>query len=142
VAVPARMTVAGRILLVEDDPTLARIFGRALVAAGFLVDHAGDGVEGLAKLACGDYDAVMSDVCMPRLSGLELLEHVRWSQPDLPVVLLTAQLDAHTYGKARDMGSLRYLLKPVSIDQLVRAAENAVVLYGILRRTRARRSGT
>jgi two-component system OmpR family response regulator len=130
----------GRILLVEDDPILARIFGRALLAAGFAVDHAGDGVEGVSCLARADYDVVMSDVCMPRLGGLQLLEHVRWSQPDLPVVLLTARLDAETYGRARDMGSMRYLLKPVTIDQLVRAAESALVLRTTLRRTRARRS--
>jgi CheY-like chemotaxis protein len=132
--------VIGRILLVEDDPTLARVFGRVLLAAGFAVDHAGDGVEGVARLATDDYDVLMSDVCMPRFTGLQLLEHARWSQPDLPVVLLTARLDAETYGRARDMGTMRYLLKPVSIDQLVRAAENALVLRATLRRTRARRS--
>jgi DNA-binding response OmpR family regulator len=131
---------AGHILLVEDDATLARIFGRALVAAGFVVDHAGDGVEALARVASNDYDAVMSDVSMPRLSGLKVLERVRLAQPDLPVVLLTARLDAETYGRARDLGSLRYLRKPVSIFQLVRAAESAVTLRAALRRTRARRS--
>jgi two-component system, OmpR family, response regulator len=141
VAVPGPMgTEPARILLVEDDPTLARIFSRALTAAGFAVDHACDGVEGLSLVASGDYDAVMSDVCMPRLGGLELLEHVRCAQPDLPVVLLTARLDAETYGRARDFGSMRYLLKPVSIEQLVHAAESAVVLRTLLRRTRARRS--
>jgi DNA-binding response OmpR family regulator len=134
------VTGARRILLVEDDATLARIFGRALLAAGFVVDHAADGVEALARVASQDYDAVMSDVGMPRLSGLKVLEHVRSAQPDLPVILLTARLDAATYGRARDLGSLRYLLKPVSIFQLVRAAESAVTLRAALRRTRARRS--
>jgi DNA-binding NtrC family response regulator len=129
-----------RILLVEDDPTLARIFGRALVAAGYAVDHAGDGMEGVARLMETDYDAVLSDVCMPRLTGLQLLEHVTRMQPDVPVVLLTATLDATTYGKARDIGSLRYLLKPVSIEQLVRAAESAVELRAVRRRARARRA--
>ncbi len=129
-----------RILLVEDDPTLARIFARALTAAGFAVDHAHDGVEAIALVTDGDYDAVMSDVCMPRLTGLELLEHVTRAHPELPVVLLTAQLDAAAYGKARDIGSLRYLLKPVSIEQLVRAAQSAVELRIARRRARARRA--
>ncbi|HEY8087715.1 MAG TPA: response regulator [Polyangiaceae bacterium] len=128
-----------RILLVEDDPTLARIYTRALRASGFLVDHAPDGVEGLDRLLRGDYDVVVSDVCMPRMGGLELLEAARRTRPDVPVVLMTAQLDADTYSRARALGSVRYLLKPVGLEQLANAVQTAALLRASRIRTHERR---
>jgi DNA-binding NtrC family response regulator len=128
------------ILLVEDEPTLRRVFARALKAAGFDVDRAVDGMAGLERVGAEQYDALVSDVCMPRMSGLELLQHTRRTQPELPVVLLTAQLDAKAYGQARDMGSVRYLLKPVGLEQLVHAVESAVELGRSWKRSRARRT--
>ena len=127
------------ILLVEDDPTLGRVFARALQAAGFEVDRAMDGRAGLERVQGCEYDALVSDVCMPRMSGLDLLHHARRTRPELPVVLLTAQLDAAAYGQARDLGSVRYLLKPVRLEQLVHAVESAVELGRAWRRARARR---
>jgi CheY-like chemotaxis protein len=55
-----------RVLLVDDEPALARVFARALEAAGFAVDVAGDGVEGLNRVLADSYDVLVSDVCMPR----------------------------------------------------------------------------
>ena len=109
---------ASRILLVEDEPTLSRIAGRALKAAGFIVDYARDGADGVERLGEREYDVVVSDVNMPRLTGLDLLVEANRLQPGLPVVLMTAQLDAEAYGRALDMGSVRYLLKPIGIQQL------------------------
>lgn len=130
---------AAHILLVEDDPTLGRVFARALEAAGFEVDRALDGMAGRERVEACEYDALVSDVCMPRMSGLDLLHHTRRTQPELPVVLLTARLDPVAYGQARDMGSVRYLLKPVRLEQLVRAVESAVEVGRAWKRTRARR---
>ena len=131
-----------RILLVEDDPTLGRVFARALAAAGFRVDREADGVAGLERLErleLGAYDALVTDVCMPRMSGLALLQHTHRTHPELPVVLLTGQLDARAYGHARDLGSVRYLLKPVGLEQLVHAVESAVEVGRAWRRARTRR---
>jgi len=128
------------VLVVEDEPTLARVYTRALVAAGFEVDHAPDGAAGLERLLAGNYAAVVSDVCMPRLSGLDLLERVQQLAPGLPVVLMTAQLDPEAYARARDLGSVRYLLKPVRMAQLVNAVQSAVMLGAAWARTEARRT--
>src|SRR5579871_2242115 len=110
-----------RVLLVDDEPALARVFARALVAAGFTVDVAGDGVDGLNQLLAGSYDVLVSDVCMPRMSGLRLLDAIRKARPDIPVVLMTARLDPQTYERARELGTVRYLLKPFTLEQLARA---------------------
>jgi CheY-like chemotaxis protein len=132
--------IEGHVLLVDDEPALARVFARALEAAGFAVDVAGDGVEGLNRLLAGSYDVLVSDVCMPRMSGLRLLDSTRKLRPDIPVVLMTAQLDPTTYERARELGTVRYLLKPFTLEQLARAVRSAAMLRAIWRRTSARRA--
>jgi two-component system chemotaxis response regulator CheY len=128
-----------RVLLVDDEPALARVYARALVAAGFEVDLASDGIEGLNRLLAGSYDVLVSDICMPRMSGLRLLDAIRKMRPDIPVVLMTAQLDPATYERARELGTVRYLLKPFALDQLARAVRSAAMLRAAWQRSSARR---
>jgi CheY-like chemotaxis protein len=135
----AEAEVEGRVLLVDDEAALARVFARALMAAGFEVDVAGDGIEGLNRLLAGSYDVLVSDVCMPRMSGLRLLDVVRKLRPHVPVVLMTAQLDAQSYDRARELGTVRYLLKPFSLEQLARAVQSAAMLRVAWQRTSSRR---
>lgn len=128
------------VLLAEDEPALARVYGRALAASGFVVDHVPNGALALGRALTGDYAVLISDVCMPEMGGIELLSEIRRQLPDLPVVLLTARLDAETYGKARDLGSVRYLLKPVRMEQLARAVTSAYDLRSAWLRRNARRA--
>jgi DNA-binding response OmpR family regulator len=133
-------TPHGKILLVEDEPALARVYARALLASGFVVHHAPNGALGLARALEEDFDVVVSDVCMPEMSGLELLRHLRQQRPDMPVILLTAQLDSDLYSQARDLGSVRYLLKPVRMEQLARAVQSGFEIRAAWRRRNARRA--
>jgi two-component system response regulator YesN len=87
-----------------------------------------------------DFDVVVSDVCMPEMDGIELLREIRKHRPEVPVVLMTARLDAEVYGHARDLGSVRYLLKPVRMAQLARAVQSAFELRASWRKRSARRS--
>jgi DNA-binding NtrC family response regulator len=133
-----------RVLVVEDELALARLYVRALVAAGHRVDHVANGTDGLRLLHSNPYDLVLSDVCMPGLSGLDLLNEIRVKWPDIPVILVTAQLDADLYSRAREIGSVRYLLKPVSLEKLANAVEHGLKLRTTLLRSQERRrqSGT
>jgi DNA-binding NtrC family response regulator len=131
-----------RVLVVEDEFALARLYVRALVAAGYRVDHAPDATNGLRLLRAGAYDLVLSDVCMPGMSGLDLLNEIRLKWPDIPVILVTAQLDADLYSRAREMGTVRYLLKPVALEKLANAVENGVKLRATLLRLQERRART
>ena len=115
---------------------------RVLVADGFHVQMVSDGAQALSCLLAEPYDVLVSDVCMPNMTGLELLREVRRSLPELPVVLLTGQLDAEAYGQARDLGSVRYLLKPVGMEQLARAVRSAYELRASWMRTKMRRAAT
>ncbi len=130
----------GHILLAEDEPALARVYARALSAAGFRVDHELNGARALYRVLEQPFDVVVSDVCMPEMSGIELLREIRKQRPQIPVVLLTAQLDAATYGQARDLGSVRYLLKPVRMEQLARAVQSAFELRAVWMKRASRRA--
>ncbi len=125
-----------RVLLVEDERVLGRIYARALMAAGFVVDVASDGVEGFELLLAKPYDVVVSDLYMPRMDGLELLEEVRRLRPTVPVVLVSAELDDPAYERVHGMFAVRLLRKPVTLDQLARAVEWAAALHASLARAK------
>jgi DNA-binding NtrC family response regulator len=82
----------GRVLVVDDEPTVRRFAARVLEEEGYLVHQAGDGAEALALLQSGASvaDCVVSDVVMPRLNGVELLEALSLRHPGLPVILMSA----------------------------------------------------
>jgi DNA-binding NtrC family response regulator len=130
----------GKVLLAEDEPALARVYARALLAMGVQAEHQPNGALALRRILVEDFDVLVSDVRMPQMSGLELLREVRLRRPDMPVVLLTAHLDAEQYGEARDLGTVRYLLKPVGMDQFARAVQSALQLRAVWRRRSARRA--
>jgi DNA-binding NtrC family response regulator len=129
-----------RVLLVDDEVPLLRVFSCALETAGFRVEVARDGAEGLNRLMSEPFDVVVSDVCMPHVTGLELLEAIRRLRPDVPAVLMTARLDASAYERALELGSVRYLLKPFKLEQLANAVRSAVKLRESWQRAARRRA--
>jgi DNA-binding NtrC family response regulator len=132
--------VTSRILIVDDDVALVRAYVRGLELAGHKVVGAADGWEVLHLLAARPFDVLISDVCMPDMTGVELAERMREVAPDVPVLLMTASLDPASYSKARDAGIVRYLRKPVPLERLALAVDQALRLRTILLRKRARLS--
>ena len=90
-----------RVLLVEDEPVLRKLISAYLVAAGYVVRVAVDGLDALAKLRTGLPDLIISDLNMPRMSGLELLGVVRRRFPQIPVIAVSAD-DEMPEGLAAD----------------------------------------
>lgn len=133
---------AAHILIVEDHAPLVKGFTRALNAGGYAVDSAADGVEGFARLLERSYDAVVTDLNMPRMNGLDFLAKIRDAQPEVPVILMTGEMDPDVYVRARAMGVVRYLLKPVRIEQLGRAVENAVKLRAVWAKMQGRKGSS
>lgn len=119
----------GRILLVDDDETILRGFARILTAAGFHVETAGDGQEAVQAFRAGHFHAVISDISMPGMDGLELLKEIRKHDLDTPVVLVTGAPSVETAIAALDQGAMRYLVKPVKSEELRQVVGQAVNLY-------------
>ena len=109
-----------RILAVDDDESIRRILQVNLERGGYTVETAESGASALPLLLKNHYDLLISDVMMPEMDGLELLEHVRQS-PELrrlPVILLTAQSSEREITRAYVKGTDLYLTKPFDPNEL------------------------
>ena len=82
--------LSGRVLLVDDEPLVRKLISRYLVAAGYVVRVAVDGLDAIGKLRAGPLDLIISDLKMPRMSGTEFLGIVRKRFPQLPVIYIGA----------------------------------------------------
>lgn len=108
-----------KILVLEDDESLRAVLRKRLTASGFTVECAADGEEGLAYLTAGSFDAVISDIMMPVMNGLEFLSAVRARKIDVPVILLTALDGSGDVVKGLDMGADDYIVKPFEFSELL-----------------------
>ena len=123
-----------RILVVEDEPKTVALLRRGFTEEGFVVDVAGDGVDGLHLAATGDYDAVVLDVMLPQRDGWWVLQELRKRRPDQPVIMLSA-LDAVTHRvQGLTTGADDYLVEPFAFSELNARVRN------LLRRGQARRT--
>jgi EAL domain-containing protein (putative c-di-GMP-specific phosphodiesterase class I)/CheY-like chemotaxis protein len=123
----------GRLLVVDDEPALLRAYTRALTRDGYEVRGAADGVRAKELLAGGNFDVIISDVCMPGMDGLELLRTVRRIDVDVPVILVTGAPTSLGAGEAVESGALLYLVKPVEFRALLQVVEHAIRLHRIAR---------
>lgn len=126
-SVPA--THRGRVLLVDDEPGLLRAYRRALTGAGFDVETAADGASAVRTFQEGRFQAVVSDIAMPQMNGVQLLRAIRGSDLDVPVILVTGAPSVETAIQALDYGALRYLVKPVEVSVLLESVGQAVNLH-------------
>jgi CheY-like chemotaxis protein len=121
-----RSRSAGRVLLVDDQPELRRFLARYLTRIGFEVLEAHDGVAGLELLHQHRVDAVLSDIRMPRMGGLALLEALLNLDPNLPLVLMSGSDEVQDAETARQLGAFDFLPKPINLMRLISAMTRAV----------------
>jgi EAL domain-containing protein (putative c-di-GMP-specific phosphodiesterase class I)/ActR/RegA family two-component response regulator len=107
-----------QVLLVEDDPIVRVAYMKVLRTSGLDLETASDGMEALEKIRGGAFDAVVSDINMPGLSGIDFLRALRELSLDVPVVLVTGGPALETAVRAVEYGAYRYLTKPVDIEAL------------------------
>jgi EAL domain-containing protein (putative c-di-GMP-specific phosphodiesterase class I) len=127
-ASPVSVRSQGRVLVVDDEEALLRLIGRMLTAAGYEVATAADGGRAAELLTGATFDAVLSDIDMPKMNGIQLLQAVRQRDLDVPVVLMTGNPDVKTAVQAVAHGALQYLIKPVNMEELGAAVARAVRL--------------
>ena len=108
-----------KVLLVDDEPAVREAVGRVLRLEGFEVDEAGDGREAIRAISTWRPDAVLLDVLMPELDGLEVCRRLRDTGDRTPVLMLTARDDVQDRVAGLDAGADDYLPKPFALDELL-----------------------
>ncbi len=114
------------ILLADDDDNLRRVLEYQLTEAGFEIQTAKDGAEALEIFNHNDFDCVITDLRMPRLSGLELLEKIKSTDAEIPVIVITAFGEVETAVTAMKAGAFDYINKPFNRDEILLTIERAV----------------
>lgn len=131
----------GRILIVDDDPGVRDLLSQILTGVGgYETEVATDGLEGLAKIRASRYDAIFTDLTMPRLSGMDFLKMSREIHPSTPVVVLTGVNSMEVAVTAMRKGACDFITKPFKVDKIVAATERVLgewKLYGRLAASQA-----
>jgi len=107
------------ILVVEDDKKIASFIVKGLKEAGFAVDLADDGIDGLERALKQSYDAAVIDIMLPRLDGLSIIERLRSQKVITPVLILSAKRSVDDRVKGLQTGGDDYLTKPFSFTELL-----------------------
>ncbi len=117
---------AARILVVDDEQRMCDSLSTLLTRNGYIVETAGDARRALDLYAERDFDLVISDIKLPEMSGIDLLQKIRADDPGAMVILMTAYASLDTAVAAINMGAYDYLLKPIEFTQLKLAAKRAL----------------
>jgi antitoxin Phd len=116
----------GRVLLVDDEPSILASYGRTLLESGFDVIKAKDSEEALRRLETISFDVVLTDLLIPKINGLALLEKVHTFSPDLPVIVMLDKMSNKIAVEAAERGVSQSLVKPIKGTLLKRTIVNAV----------------
>lgn len=122
-----------RVLVVDDDHELRTTISEALESSGFMVEQAVDGVEALRSVMKERVDLVMLDVDMPRMNGMECLNHIKEYDPSIIVIIMTAYSTIEDAVKATKQGAYNYLAKPIKHHAIVEMVQRALEAQNMVR---------
>ena len=114
------------ILIIDDEKAIRKTLSEILSYEGFKTDEASDGEEGLKKFTSGSYDAVLCDIKMPKLDGLDFLEKAVAHNPDVPIVMISGHGNIETAVEAVKKGAFDYISKPPDLNRLLITLRNAL----------------
>ncbi|MDG1281426.1 MAG: response regulator [Pseudorhodobacter sp.] len=119
-----------KILAIDDSRTIREMLREALTSAGFVVDLAVDGLDGLDRVRVFSPDVVITDINMPRMNGFEFITAVRKNikKTALPILVLTTESAQDLKEKARAAGATAWIVKPFDGDRLVSAIKRVSVM--------------
>ncbi len=119
-------TLNGRVLIVEDDSALRRTLRMTLDALGFDIGEAGNGEEALQRLRMVDYEAVLLDINMPGIGGIETCRRIRTIFTRLPILMLTVRDSEEDKVEALESGADDYVTKPFQLRELTARIRSAI----------------
>ena len=117
-----------RLLVVDDDPLTRRGLYEVLITCGYACDQAGSAEEALELLQTHPYTCVLTDLVMPKRSGIDLLRDIISAYPDIAVILISGQSDTAVVRKALKNGAYDYIVKPVTTGEII------TTVYGALKK--------
>ncbi|MDR2223003.1 MAG: sigma-54 dependent transcriptional regulator [Flavobacteriaceae bacterium] len=122
------MNKSSRILIVEDEDSIRRVLTKILEeeSSDYIVDGAVDGEDGLTKIKSEDYDLVISDIKMPKMSGEELLVEAKKIKPQTVFVMISGHGDLETAVNTMRLGAFDYISKPPDLNRLLTTVRNAL----------------
>ncbi len=126
-----------RVLILDDDPGTLASLSRAFALEGYEALTAGSAARAFERLAEEPVDAILSDVVMPGMDGLEFLARVKERVPEVPVILMSGQATVETAVKATRLGALDFVEKPVGLDRLLLTLRNVLRLDRLERENRS-----
>ncbi len=114
------------ILLVDDDKEFRKAMTRMFEKSGYAITVAADGNEALDALSDNEFDLVISDLRMPNLDGVELMEELRRQGLATPIIFLTAFGEVESYMDLMNLGAFEYVNKPVKSRKILEIAQRAI----------------
>lgn len=123
----------GQLLIVDDETGIVEVLEKILAPTAKEIDTASNGREALEKIKTGKFDAVLSDINMPEMDGLELLARVREMQNEIPFVFLSGYGDQEKMRRALRLGATDFLDKPFQPEALIVTIEKALKLGQAIR---------
>jgi len=118
------------ILLVDDEANVRTVFSDVLKRAGYRVKTVGDGHEAIKEVEENTYNLALVDLRMPKMDGIEVLENIKKTKPELPVIIYTGYSSITTAVEAMRKGASDYLNKPFSPEELKLAIKKALEQKG------------
>ncbi|MEE9911267.1 MAG: sigma-54 dependent transcriptional regulator [Deltaproteobacteria bacterium] len=120
------MSNAERLLIVDDDSSMRMALYESLSSCGYDVETAENGADALVKFKSGQFAGVVTDMRMPKMSGMDVLRGVKRISPETPVILITAYGTVNTAVEAMKEGASEFIMKPFSLDDLEFAVKNVL----------------
>jgi two-component system, NtrC family, nitrogen regulation response regulator NtrX len=114
------------ILIIDDEKAIRKTLSEILSYEGYKIEEAGDGEEGLRRFRDKTFDVVLCDIKMPKLDGIEFLDKVRETNPDVPVIMISGHGNIDTAVEAVKKGAYDYIAKPPDLNRLLITIRNAM----------------
>jgi DNA-binding NtrC family response regulator len=124
------MAVKESILLVDDDLEFRKAMKKTFEKSGYDITVAADGQEALGFLDKRDFDLVITDLRMPNVNGIQLMEEIKKRRINVPVIFITAFGEVESYMDLMNMGAFDYINKPVKGQEILSVAKRALEAYG------------
>ena len=124
------------ILIIDDERAIRKTLGEILEFEGYKIEEASDGEEGLKKFQTSTYDAVLCDIKMPKLDGLEFLTKATTINSDVPIIMISGHGNIETAVEAVKIGAFDFISKPPDLNRLLITIRNAMDKTKLVKETK------